>query len=316
MSITNLKNLAYNILKYFEDSIVKDKEVPKLSQCVKCDHEIFLNPLKGITILECGHVFHRICIEKYLLITIPNKCPSPNCDKDVEIFEEFSRRDSTSSGVSSVIARMDKELQVNSTGNSQDNERMDIEYESEDENNTSQTQASTQERSRKRPRGDTSSKKTKTKKGESSMLIKLIEELKTPSSSSNEIAPQSATTPGNFAELYNAIINAEGRIGNVNQEIIKCYFTFGKKLEERLTEYKGTNKERRAQRKLFEEIEKQLPPDLSKNAIEKRIERARKIYDLFSNIGEDKIQRVKSYSALRISKLSWDEIDAIEEEFQ
>nr|CAG8648203.1 14428_t:CDS:1 [Entrophospora candida] len=126
---------------------------------------------------------------------------------------------------------MEKELLVNSTGNSQDNERMDIEYESEDENNTSQTQASTQERSRKRPCGDTSSKKTKTKKGESSMLIKLIEELKAPSSSSNEIAPQSAMIPGNFAELYNAIINAEGCIGNVNQEIIKCYFTFGKKLE-------------------------------------------------------------------------------------
>ncbi|CAG8850372.1 20556_t:CDS:1, partial [Racocetra persica] len=46
------------------------------------------------------------------------------------------------------------------------------------------------------------------------------------------------------------------------------------------------------------------------------IERARKIYNLFSSIGEDKIQRVKSYSALRISKLSWDEIDAIEEEFE
>nr|CAG8684005.1 4190_t:CDS:2 [Entrophospora candida] len=78
---------------------------------------------------------------------LSKECPSPNCDKDVEIFEEFSRRDSTLSGVSSVTARMEKELQVNSTGNSQDNERMDIEYESEDENNTFQTQASTQERS-------------------------------------------------------------------------------------------------------------------------------------------------------------------------
>ncbi|RHZ59108.1 hypothetical protein Glove_365g134 [Diversispora epigaea] len=60
----------------------------------------------------------------------------------------------------------------------------------------------------------------------------------------------------------------------------------------------------------------QLPNDLSRNAIEKRLERARKIYYLFSNIGYDKIQLVKSYSALRISKLSWDKIDAIEEKFE
>ncbi|CAG8836229.1 14044_t:CDS:1, partial [Cetraspora pellucida] len=85
---------------------------------------------------------------------------------------------------------------------------------------------------------------------------------------------------------------------------------------ERLAEYMKDNKERRSQRKLYKEVKKQLPSNLSKNAIEKRIERARKIYDLFSSIGEDKIQRVRSYSALRISKLSWDEIDAIEEEFE
>jgi len=45
-----------------------------------------------------------------------------------------------------------------------------------------------------------------------------------------------------------------------------------------------------------------------KNAIEKRIERKRKVYDLFSDIGYDKIQLIKY-------KLSWDDIDAIEAEF-
>jgi hypothetical protein len=39
------------------------------------------------------------------------------------------------------------------------------------------------------------------------------------------------------------------------------------------------------QRKLNDEVAKQLPNDFSKNAIEKRVERARKIYDLFSGIG-------------------------------
>ncbi|CAG8764859.1 29240_t:CDS:2, partial [Racocetra persica] len=131
-------------------------------------------------------------------------------------------------------------------------------------------------------KNELSSKKVKTKDRNLSMLKKLIKKLK----SSIQL------------------LRAEERIESVNQEIIICYFAFGKKLKER------------SQRKLYEEVEKQLLSNLSKNTIEKKIERARKIYDLFSSIGEDKIQRVSSYSALRISKLSWDEINAIEEEFE
>jgi len=78
----------------------------------------------------------------------------------------------------------------------------------------------------------------------------------------------------------------------------------------------STFRERKAQRLLVKEVTKQLPGDLSKNAIEKRIERGRKIYDLFSDIGYDKIQLIKSFSASQIYKLSWDDIDTIEAEFE
>jgi hypothetical protein len=155
---------------------------------------------------------------------------------------------------------------------------------------------------------DTSSrKKARTKKrskGASPMLKKLIEELKTLPSSAED-----------NSESQPEIIQAEGRTVTNNQEIIRAYFSFGKELENRLTFYKITYSERRAQRKLNDEVGEQLPNDLSQNAIEKRVERARKIYDLFSGIGIDKIQRV-SYSALRISKLDWDEIDTIKEAFE
>jgi len=63
-------------------------------------------------------------------------------------------------------------------------------------------------------------------------------------------------------------------------------------------------RERKAQRMLVKEVTKQLPSNLSKNSIEKRIERARKIYDLFSTIGFDKIQRVKT-PVSQIYRLSW-----------
>ena len=66
---------------------------------------------------------------------------------------------------------------------------------------------------------------------------------------------------------------------------------------------------------LIKEVTKQLPSDLSKNTIEKRIERARKIYDLFSTIGFEKIQRVKT-PVSHIYGLSWEDIDTLGEKFR
>jgi hypothetical protein len=166
---------------------------------------------------------------------------------------------------------------------------------------------------------DTSSrKKARTKKRSkdaSPMLKKLIEELKTLPSSVEDNSESQPEARGSFTDLHEAIIQAERRTVTNNHEIIRAYYSFGMELENRLTFYKNTYSERRAQRKLNDEVGEQLPNDLSQNAIEKRVERAGKIYDLFSGIGIDKIQRV-SYSALRISKLGWDEIDTIKEAFE
>ena len=41
MSTTNLKNLAYNILKEFVDPIVNGKEFPELEKCSECNNKIF-----------------------------------------------------------------------------------------------------------------------------------------------------------------------------------------------------------------------------------------------------------------------------------
>lgn len=122
--------------------------------------------------------------------------------------------------------------------------------------------------------------------------------------------------PGNLIELYEIIITAEDKNKDINQVVIMKYYLFEKELEKIIDRFKSSYRERKAQRLLIKEITKQLPSDLSKNAIEKRIERRRKIYDLFSDIGYDKIQLIKSFSASQIYKLSWNNIDAIEAEFE
>jgi len=60
-SFINHRNIAYNILKYLEDDMVKNKEILELGQCSECTNNILTSPIKAFTILS---IFHRSCIEK------------------------------------------------------------------------------------------------------------------------------------------------------------------------------------------------------------------------------------------------------------
>ncbi|CAG8828527.1 9892_t:CDS:1, partial [Gigaspora rosea] len=44
---------------------------------------------KSITLLTCGHLYHRDCIESS--IKISSKCPKPDCMKDIESVVETPR---------------------------------------------------------------------------------------------------------------------------------------------------------------------------------------------------------------------------------
>jgi hypothetical protein len=43
-------------------------------ECWKCNNQILMLPPKAITILSCGHTFHRLCIEKNLIHNKTNIC--------------------------------------------------------------------------------------------------------------------------------------------------------------------------------------------------------------------------------------------------
>ncbi|PKC01197.1 hypothetical protein RhiirA5_457077 [Rhizophagus irregularis] len=105
-SLINYRNIAYNILKYLEDDIVKNKEIQELGQCTECTNNILSSPIKVLTILTCGHIFHRPCIEKQLLHTKPSTCPFPDCGKNVDIIVDPNsiRRGSQSSQSSGTLA--------------------------------------------------------------------------------------------------------------------------------------------------------------------------------------------------------------------
>lgn len=159
-----------------------------------------------------------------------------------------------------------------------------------------------------------SSKKAKkqSKKEESPMLKKLIEELLTTAPEIPEEVIEVSENTNNFLYHYINISNAESRSEIANREIIECYYNFGVAIKNRFDHYKNLNQGERACSALVnDEIRKQLPSDITNDALKKRKERARKIYDLFSSIGKEKIRAVKTFSASIISNLSQDNIDYV-----
>ncbi|CAG8652363.1 20206_t:CDS:2 [Dentiscutata erythropus] len=80
-------------------------------------------------------------------------------------------------------------------------------------------------------------------------------------------------------------------------------------LSERLEHHKKSNPPY-ASLLLVNKVKEQIP-NIMDTTLWKKIERSRKIYKLFLNIKEDKIQRVRSFSALTISKLRKEDIDSI-----
>ncbi|CAJ0642955.1 928_t:CDS:2 [Entrophospora sp. SA101] len=88
MDISCLRTLALNILKNgYPESIASSIEIPELEPCAICNEEIFLHLFKkSFTVLTCGHVFHRLCLENIRENT--HICPGKNCVAEIEIVEK------------------------------------------------------------------------------------------------------------------------------------------------------------------------------------------------------------------------------------
>ena len=84
VNISSLESLALKILKNSSlEKIAEGVNISELDPCSLCNRELFLYEIKTpITILICGHIYHRDCIEKS--IKKRSICPRPDCKKEVE----------------------------------------------------------------------------------------------------------------------------------------------------------------------------------------------------------------------------------------
>ena len=117
-------------------------------------------------------------------------------------------------------------------------------------------------------------------------------------------------------KLYYDIDVAEKKGDQTNRDAVLIYFRFGKALSERLAVLLQKKPPQTAHTDLNSEVQDKLPDYVKKSLVRKRVDTARKIYDIFSVIGEDKIRRIKSFTASSFSDLTRAEVAYIIKNFK
>ncbi|CAG8619354.1 9297_t:CDS:2 [Dentiscutata erythropus] len=255
-----------------EDSlkvIAEGVEVLELDPCSKCKEEFFLYELKKpFTILICGHIYHRSCLEDY----VKDLPQCPECAMEIESID-YARYYGISGPSSQDRAQNTSDpMQISPQMTSSQNQNTVTPYTSLIFNPTLSYDPTTypnyvdltknkEPRSKKRLR-DESAKK------EPPNLKKLIDELSTedPNSAKNNISTESVTIPTtendpdpvNFLNLYKELISAEDDNRKSNQEVIKRYYNFGLNLTKRLEYHKKSHKKQVAKILVNDEVRNQI----------------------------------------------------------
>jgi hypothetical protein len=241
-NISCLETLALNILNnVFPEKISEGVNVSELDPCSLCNQELFLYEIKNpFTILTCGHIYHRNCIESSIE-TSPS-CPRPDCKKKVESPEK-QKDDNDSMDISLLLSNVSPLLLFPDSLKKRINESTD----------------------------KASNKKAKklVNRNDSPKLKKLIEELSSETSQEPEIIEVGTS---DFSDLYNAIVKIEGQVEITNQAVIKSYYNFRKALDDRFEQYMKNNLKRTAQALVNKEIQKQLPDSVSDDLLQKKKE--------------------------------------------
>lgn len=278
--------LMVNYLKQVPDDLIRKIENQPPDPCLLCDKEISLNPLTTHTVVSCGHVFHWDCF------TVLTSAKCPICKKELEqnYFESLNRIEAES-----ILPKSISPAESISSPTSTEN-------------------ISVESPKRTRNSSEIQNKKAKKLKKNSMFIQELTANNPNQSSvnQSSEIIQEKEEKEENvFFNLNIKITNAETQYNITNQEVIKYYYLFGKVLSERLDLYKKFYMEHEAQKKVNEEVRQQLPNNITEDILKKRMEMARKVFDLFNRIGEEKITRVQSITASEILKLGWKDIEYI-----
>ena len=86
---SQLEVLALNYLRNQEISTIPSR-IPKLNPCSICQRVILKFRFQSFVVLDCEHLFHRLCLEKYIMQaeTDPFTLTCPSCNVIIELTRE------------------------------------------------------------------------------------------------------------------------------------------------------------------------------------------------------------------------------------
>ena len=153
----------------------------------------------------------------------------------------------------------------------------------------------------------------------SKMMEELIQELETPVLGEEELTENEIEEDMEQNDIRKLIKMFHG-IEKINRKQIKKWFEYGRRFEQQVEETKNKSKKRitdqTARGKVYEEMRKQITGNITKEAIRKRTQGCIKIYEIFMEIGRDKINRIKDCSVRTLIKLNKEEIKQIKDHFR
>ncbi|CAG8731263.1 11752_t:CDS:2, partial [Acaulospora morrowiae] len=238
-------------------AILDDNQLPKLYPCKLCNKSIFGFRFEAFTVLYCGHLLYRICLETHIMRGGVREPSYPTCNWGIEInreelslalgvyrieskdndkgqaFQQSNDSDTaektkpvnTKDHGTSLIA---SEVQINSTD--QDNANEIADSSSLSFKRSYQLLFGNSQSTKKVKKSNEKKDGSKTQNEVSlNVAKKLIEELSTETSQISEVVEEST---GNFQHLYVAINKAEEQSRYLNQLVIKLYYNLGKVLKD------------------------------------------------------------------------------------
>jgi hypothetical protein len=119
-----------------------------------------------------------------------------------------------------------------------------------------------------------------------------------------------------LSRLFLRANGKEDKRTKTNRKLITYWYDFAKEYEERYKEIEKrdiSKKEQTIKDELNREIEEETK--WTRGNVRKKLEGARKIYYLFSNIGKENIRKMKSTSVNTILEGTWKEIKELKEKF-
>ncbi len=254
--------------------------------------------------------------EDVIELNIEGSTETFNITENINNLEEIIKENRNN-----IMKRNYERISEEGSGEINGNDQMEIDFEENLSEELSELEDESPKVNKKRKHGNETQNTRKKRKSEkeTSEMEKLIQELETPVIENEEVTEERTEEnigQDNIKELVGMFYEIE----RVNRKQIRKYYEYARKFEKEKEEIKRRSKKRisdkTAKSKLYEEMKEQIIGNITRITLRKRTHRAMKIYNLFKEIGTEKMNRFRDCTVETVIRLTKEEIEQIKNHFR